>query len=580
MSNKRFIIFFIIGIIFFSGILFLNDVFRGDVATVETRATLSNFDPNFIDRINVSWPSGNMVELVASENRTWKMVKPFAAETDAETVNMLLDSITLTQPTDMISDSDVLAMGRKISDFGFSHSKVEMVFHSKGKTSQVFIGDYTASKNEVYARVEGVRNVFVMPAEIIKAIPVSSDGFRRRDFIGGTPNDIAEIEFRTPGAPFVKVVNDGLKWRLEQPFSASADTEMIRTLAERLISSRILGFVFPSASRPLIDVDIDAEGKLRSPGLVPFSLDAERNVSVTVRTKKGKSEQVVFGNSATSNSVYALVHGATAVVQIDSEIERLCKVSGESLRDMRIFPILGSTVDSLSVTFDSSVYVLRHGDDGKWYLDSPVMAMADQKTASSFVDRILRLKQNDLSNGDDKCVQVSVSSSITNFPPVSVPLSYLDDLAQPMNLRSRQLMELNPETVKVLEVKGRNKTETVVFDAVKGAWMRKRSEDEKDSKVYRIKEDTIKNIIKALSNLKAVGIETIASTPADFERCGLKKPFCVVSVDVNEGETARKNIILGGATSSGGRYVTLGGIDTIFILSRKDVMILTESLTE
>ena len=208
------------------------------------------------------------------------------------------------------------------------------------------------------------------------------------------------------------------------------------------------------------------------------------------------------------------------------------------------------------------------------------MAMADQKTASSFVDRILRLKQNDLSNGDDKCVQVSVSSSITNFPPVSVPLSYLDDLAQPMNLRSRQLMELNPETVKVLEVKGRNKTETVVFDAVKGAWMRKRSEDEKDSKVYRIKEDTIKNIIKALSNLKAVGIETIASTPADFERCGLKKPFCVVSVDVNEGETARKNIILGGATSSGGRYVTLGGIDTIFILSRKDVMILTESLTE
>jgi hypothetical protein len=90
----------------------------------------------------------------------------------------------------------------------------------------------------------------------------------------------------------------------------------------------------------------------------------------------------------------------------------------------------------------------------------------------------------------------------------------------------------------------------------------------------------LKNIFTCLSNLEASSIETVSSTSSDFKRCGLNEPYCIISIDISGEKNVRKNILLGGATASGGRYATVGGMDAIFVLPRSTVAVLTQSIVD
>jgi hypothetical protein len=581
MSNKRFIIVFLLGIFALISFLFLHSKFAGDVATVETQNSLCSFNPKSVDKIKIKWVKKNTDVLVElDESGTWFLRSPINAETDEEVIKRLVDALTLIPPGDMLSDSDVAEMGRKISDFGFSPANYEIELASKEKKCRILIGKPTASRAEVYARVEGRRNIFAVSSDLLSALPDSFDGFRRKALISSSLDAISELEFRTPGSAFVKIVRDGSKWQLVQPSVAPADQETVIKVADALISSRVFEFAWPSSSRPLVEGDINADGQLRAPGLVPFSLDNEGRLSVAVRTKLGKTERIVFGDAASSNLVYALVHNGEAVVKVNSSLRDICKVSGDSLRDMRLFPVPGDAVKSFSVKDGDAVYVLKRDAHGLWQLDAPVAALADQKRTSAFIDSVLRLKQNDLVSHNEETLEVSVVSTLTNFPPVEVAVSLLGGMSEPANFRSKVLLELNPRSITRVESKIANMREVVQYDSTKEMWMRVVEGTQSDKRIRRANESVLKNIFTCLSNLEASSIETVSSTSSDFKRCGLNEPYCIISIDISGEKNVRKNILLGGATASGGRYATVGGMDAIFVLPRSTVAVLTQSIVD
>ena len=581
MSNRRFIIVFLLGSAVLLTVLLLHGWYARDVATVETRSALCTFDPGTVDRIKIKWTEKNPDVTVERDGYgEWKLVSPINAETDESVVKRLVDALTLLPPGDMLSDSELASMGRRISDFGLSPAKCKIELGAKGKTCRIAIGNPTASRAEVYARVDGVRNVFAVSGDLLSALPLSFDALRRKSLTSIPSDAISEIEFRTPGYSFVKVVRDGVKWMMVQPSVAPADSEIVLKVADALISGRVAEFAWPSSSRSLVEGDLTSEGKLRSPGLVPFALDNDGALSVTIRSKLGKTERVVFGAAASSNLVYALVQNGSAVVKIDSSLRDVCKVSGSSLRDARVFPVSGDSVKSFSVKAGDVVYVLKRSPDGIWRLDAPVSALADQKSAASFVDSVLRLKQNDLVSKEEEKLEVSLFSSTTNFPPVEVAVSLLGGLREPANLRSKVLLAIDPKSIVRIESRTAGKSQAVQYDPAKSLWMRIVGEEEEDSRVRRVNGEALENILSAFSSLEASSIETVAATADDFKRCGLHEPYCMISLDVSGPGNIRKNIILGGATASGGRFATVGGTDAIFVLSRKLVAILTESLAE
>jgi hypothetical protein len=581
MSNKRFIIVFLFGIFVLLSLLFLHDKFAGDIADVKTQNSLCPFNPRLVDRIKIKWVKKNSeVSVALDESGTWFLRSPIKAETDEEVINRLVDTLTLVPPGDMLSDSDIAEMGRKISDFGFAPANYEIELGSKAKSCRVLIGNPTPSHAEVYARVEGMRNIFAVSSALLSAMPKSFDDLRRKALISSSLDEISELEFRTPGSAFVKISRDGSKWQLVQPSVAPADQETVIKVADSLIAGRVAEFTWPSSVRPLENGDINADGQLRAPGLVPFSLDNEGRLSVTVRTKLGKVERIVFGSAASSNLVYALVQDGSSVVKVNSALRDVCRVSGDSLRDMRIFPVSGDAVKSFSIKDGDSIYVLKRDANGLWQLDVPVVALADQKRTAAFVDSILRLKQNDLISKNEETLEVSVTSTLTNFPPVHVAVSLLEGMNEPANLRSKVLIELDPKKVSVLESQIATRRETVQYDPAKAMWMRVVGKNTEDKRVRRVNENALKKLLSCLSRLEASSIETVAATSSDFKRCGLNEPYGIISVDILGEESIRKNIMLGGATASGGRYATVSGMDAVFILPRAVVAVLTQAIVE
>ena len=173
-------------------------------------------------------------------------------------------------------------------------------------------------------------------------------------------------------------------------------------------------------------------------------------------------------------------------------------------------------------------------------------------------------------------IRVTVETSSASYPAIAVPAAYFGGSVSFADLRSKTLLTLDPGTVRRLSVKQEaNEAPAVVYDTARAVWNL-----EKPVEGRRSNPTAIKAVLTALARVEAVSVETVAATPADFRRCGLDAPVCVVTVDVETAGTSRRNILLGGATSGGGRYATAGGVDAVFVVSKQTAAALMADLTE
>ena len=580
MSNWRFILFFLVGIAACAAGLWGLSVRARVVATDATRSVLCPVEPDSVDTVAVSAHGGARMAL-KRKSGTWRIVEPFQAAADPAPVAQLLDMLTLTPIDDMRTEDELRQLNESLADFGLNPPRATVSLAVGGATNVVHFGAATASGKELYARVEGVRNVFTLSAAAFAAVPTDVDAFRPRALIACPPDEIAGLEFRVPDAAFVKLVRDGTAWRMTAPLAAAADAAAVSTLAERLASARIADFTLPSAAQPPPH-GTTPDGTLPAAALVPYGLSTDAALSVTVRAMDGTVETILFGGAAGTNRVWALAQNGKTVVSVDAALAELCRAHEAAFRDTRIFSFKkDESIKSVSLTADSLVYVLGRGTNGAWRIDAPVVAPADQALAAALAEKILALKQNDLASraaekrpGSE--ILVAVETTAASYPAIAVPAACFGDGFSFADLRSKTLLTLEPETVRRLSVKKETgDAHAVVYDTARAVWnLEKPVEGRQPSQA------AIKAVLTALARVEAVNVETVAATPADFKRCGLDTPACVVAVDVEAPGAARRNILLGGAASGGGRYATVGGADAVFVISKQTAAALTAELVE
>ena len=347
-------------------------------------------------------------------------------------------------------------------------------------------------------------------------------------------------------------------------------------LVDCLAAAQIAAFEIPSRSHPSVP-----SGGIRADDLVSYGLDA--GLSVTVRGAADHTEQIVFGRSAGTNLVWALVRNGTAVVSVDAALAERCRADGASLRDTRVFPFAeGETVTSVSFTAGPAVYVLAQDSNSVWRIEAPVVAPADQPKVAAFMERLLRLRQTDVSDegraGDER-VLVSVSTTVTNRPGLAVSVELLGGKAAFADLRSKTLLAIDPATVRRLSVRAESGVETAVrLNVERGAWDLVRAEGASDAR--RVNDEAVKALLSALARVEATGVETLAATADDLRRCGLDKPAFVLAVDVDAVDAVRQNVLVGGSAPGGGRYATVGGADAVFVISRRTATDFTTPLAE
>lgn len=538
------------------------------LATLAAHVFLSMRGGALVRRTNLLDPDSGMatrIELsragspatVLERAGSWRLVAPYSAEVDERTVLKMLDALMATDVEDSLGDFELLRLGRTREDLGLAPTpRVSLRVSGGGVEGGVSLGSATPSGDGVYAAVSGEDFVHVVPSNVLAAVDLPPEGFRRRSLFPAGAEAAVALDIRRGAGSFMRFVRDGEMWKMSQPHEAPASSGKVKALLSNLMSASASGFVWPTGA--------DGEPKTPTAALLAgYGLDPESAVTVTVRCADGVDRQVSFGKEAGGGLVYALAENASAVVTVDAALKDAALAETSEFTDGRLFPFDEQSVARFSVEDGDTVYLLARGDDGAWLLDAPVAAATDAAGVSALLSRILALKAGD---ADPDGIKVSVS---TNAPSATVSRKALLGDLRLEDLRSREVLRVDPAGVRrVVVTRGDCERHAAVqYDKDRRAW-----NVESSSERGVVDAQAVEGIVAALGPLKAEAVVKLKVSSADLKSFGLDAPWLTVAVDLDREGSARKNVLVGAAASErGARYATVGASDAVFVLSAETV---------
>lgn len=491
----------------------------------------------------------------------WRLTDPFASGADEQAVMKLVDVLTQTPVVEVISDSELLKLGRTRADFSLEEPVLTVTLTGMDKSVCRFMfGSATPTQDGVYASVEGVDAVFILGKPAFSFVDVRPDDLRQRSLLPLGGAWVTSFEIKREGIPLLEFLRTGAGWNVG---SEKASSQKITEFIDDLTTASAVSFIWPVGSSNETD-------HVTSSLLAGYGLDPDSAVTVTLNDINGKSRRLSFGKEADDGNVYALVQNGNAIVTVPSKLRDFARQDPVMFTDSRLFPVEARSVNGFSVSSDGSLYSLVRDKDGKWGLESPVVAPADQEASDALLSLILSLSPADVVKENGVAVSV-----LTNMSKVLVPRERILGKRTFEDLRSREMLKIDAPLVKriVSTVGGKTpKTASVVYDRERRQW---NLDTEADGVAVNVK--GVESVLSVINPLAAVRIEKLAVVAADLDDYGLDTPFLTVAIDQDSDETIRRNILIGKKTR-GGRFATIGSSDAIFVISDATVSRLSASI--
>ena len=561
MRNMRIIVWLSVGIAALLGVnilLTFND--SQDTAIVQ-RTSLLPFPDDAVSLIEIS--RGGVVESVLTHTGSWRLVEPFAGSVDEAVVLKLLDALAYAPLDDSLGDQELLRLGRTRADFGLESPRLAVRIRAGASETAISFGSPTPSASGVYAAIDDVRAVFVVPSNTFAAVDVPASGFRRRTLFTSGEESVASFDVKRGAGEFMRFRREGDGWLMVQPTEGPASLTKIKKLLSDVMSASAVDFVWPVGGSNEVAEASDAL-------LAGYGLGAESAVTLTLKGTDGSDRRISFGSDAGEGRVYALVHNGAAVVTVDAALKDLVSPGNSALADTRLFPYETSQVSGMSIVDDGVACMLAKNEDGTWRLDSPISAAASSTAVDSLLSAVLALRGGDT---DENGVEVSISADERK---VRVSRAALGPGFRLENLRSLEILKIDPASVRRLSVTGpgTNGTESVVYDRDRRAWS-----VEVSSVKGTVSENGVARVLGVVNPLEAGRIVKLKVSADDLGGYGLEKPRLTVAIDLEREDAIRRNILVGDATD-GGCFATVGASDAVFVLPESAVYDLSADIVE
>lgn len=561
MRNMRIIVWLSVGIAALLGVnilLTFND--SQDTAIVQ-RTSLLPFPDDAVSLIEIS--RGGIVESVLTHTGSWRLVEPFAGSVDEAVVLKLLDALAYAPLDDSLGDQELLRLGRTRADFGLESPRLAVRIRAGASETAISFGSPTPSASGVYAAIDDVRAVFVVPSNTFAAVDVPASGFRRRTLFTSGEESVASFDVKRGAGEFMRFRREGDGWLMVQPTEGPASLTKIKKLLSDVMSASAVDFVWPVGGSNEVAEASDAL-------LAGYGLGAESAVTLTLKGTDGSDRRISFGSDAGEGRVYALVHNGAAVVTVDAALKDLVSPGNSALADTRLFPYETSQVSGMSIVDDGVACMLAKNEDGTWRLDSPISAAASSTAVDSLLSAVLALRGGDT---DENGVEVSISADERK---VRVSRAALGPGFRLENLRSLEILKIDPASVRRLSVtgSGTNGTESVVYDRDRRAWS-----VEVSSVKGTVSENGVARVLGVVNPLEAGRIVKLKVSADDLGGYGLEKPRLTVAIDLEREDAIRRNILVGDATD-GGCFATVGASDAVFVLPESAVYDLSADIVE
>ena len=557
MNNRKSIVFFLLAI---AVLAFLNVSLRrsrGIPAPQAVREALVNL-PERVSRIEIERRAEPRI--VLSQTDDWRLTEPFVGNADRAGIVRMLDKLAFLPVKDVNSDAELLKIGRTRADFSLTEPPVRVVVSDGERTQAVSFGAPTVSADGIYAAVDGVDAVFVIPSEILSEVDRPADSFRRRPVFREGTDSVSAFDIKRGTGSILSFVRGADGWKAGDK---RASEQRIRRFLADLASSSVRDFIWPVGAS---NETVQASDAL----LAGYGLEPESAVTVILKDSDGSSRQVSFGRDADEGHVYALVQKGSAIGTVPASLREAALQDQLMFADLRLFPVDAKSVSSFSIVEGDVVYALVRSPEGGWSLDSPIVAAANAAVVEEMLKRVLALSPSDVA---EPGIQVSVA---TNVAPVSVARAAVLGTGGFESLRSLEMLRVDPLLVKRLSRtdEGRDdKPVSVTFSRDRKSWsVESESGVAADAK-------GIAGLVSELSPLKAVRVEKLKVPAGDLDEYGLDRPFLKLAVDQDREDAVRRNVLVGGK-AKGGRYATVGSADAVFVISEETVRALSVPLVE
>lgn len=517
------------------------------------RTVLVDMSEEFPSRVSIV-RKGGAKTVLEQRSGHWMLSSPYAGHADDQVVLKLLDVLANTPVPDSCSDSELIRNGWTRADYSLEDPVVRVsVRFPSGRAETVGFGAPTPSAEGVYASIDGIGALFVIPTKVLAAVDVPVEGFRRRSLFLSEFAAVSSFDVKRPGSKILEFVKEGEQWRMRD--SRASSEKVSRFLAD-LTTADAVDFVWPVGAS-------NETARATTALLAEFGLDPDSAVTVSLRDMKGANGQVSLGKTSGDDLVYALVQDGQAIVKVRASLRDFVVQDPVQYVDTRLFPVEARTVAFFSVSDGGVLYALSRNKGGKWEIESPIVVPADQQVADFILSRMLALTSADvLAEGG---VSVSVTTNDARYAVLRESVlggrSFED-------LRDKEILRIDPALVRRIVRNPRDadgKQTSVVYGRDRRVWNVENAEQGKEADA-----NGIANVLSAVNPLTAVRIEKLKVSATELSNYGLDKPYLTVAIDHESGEAVRRNIIVGKRTK-GGRYATVGSSDAVFVLSAEVV---------
>ena len=551
MNNRKSIVFllFAIALMTAANILFRRDGFG--TAAVRFRHALVD-ETLEVSRLVLERSGAARVTMEKAVD--WRLVEPFAGNADERTVLKVFDSLAFTPVSDVISDADLLKLGRSRADFVLTDPVLSVTVSDGVRSTTVSFGGPTPTADGVYAAIEGTDAVFIVPADLFASVDRSADDFRRRSLFSLGLGAVSSFDIKRGTGAILSFAQDESGWRLG---TERASEQRVRKFLSDLLSATAVDFVWPVGSPNELQ---NASGAL----LALYGLEPESAVTVTLKGTDGADRQVSFGKNAGEKLSYAFVQNGTAIVTLPVGLRDEALQDRMLFTDSRLFATEAKSVGFFSIADNTSTCVLCRDGNGVWNLESPVVAPADPLAVEAILGRLVALTAADVTT-DKSGLGVSLT---TNAAPVLVLRESLLGSDRLDDLRSRAMVSLDPLLVKrIVRTSGKSgsRPTSVVYARDRRSWNVESAEEG-----ATVDEKGVASVLSALNPLQAVRVEKLQVSANDLDAYELAHPFLTVAIDQDRDDAVRRNILIGGKTD-GGRFATVGSSDAVFVISDETV---------
>jgi len=343
--------------------------------------------------------AGDHITLASDEPGKWRIVKPGPYRADGDMVSDFLDKLEAAKTIDFVDDAP-----KSLAPYGLDKPSRVTIWLGRDKdrsSRTLLIGKAAPDKKGVYVKREGEPSVLLTADALWTAFPKTVAALRDKVVVSYAFDKLVKLEIDHGHEPLV-LDKDGSSWKITAPEALKADSGAVNQLLWKIRDLRALAFLSETPTdaarflpKPELTLKLWEEGaKEPKTLLLEPSTDRRGGQPTAVAAVRGQGPIVLVEGKMLADLApgVAELRDRSVMPAFDlGDVKRarvtgggkplVVEKSGESEWKM-VEPSKGNTKEGRVTTVLLALKALKWkeiaskgGDDAKWGLDSPELAV-------------------------------------------------------------------------------------------------------------------------------------------------------------------------------------------------------------